>query len=188
MADIKRQIGVVRRMRAKVSRGPFLSEITKALVIGKLQTCAWITRQARISSDQSHANLSVPKSEAEVQVIINDLARVLFGKRRADQERVSDLLDKTSLPTMNEVVVRQSAMAAWKSQRDQNGPLGAILKPFDSRTRGSSLELRRPISVNSVAALNMASAWNACCQLREATNSSQAKKAAKQLATASRMM
>ena len=108
------------------------------------------------------------------------LARTLLGVKRIDHHRASDLADRASLPTVNQVVVKGSALAAWKAEN--GGPLADLLEPHDDRTRGSSNNLRRPTSVRCLAAVNMAASWNNSASLREAKTLHAAKRAANRLA------
>ena len=80
----------------------------------------------------------------QAQTVINDLARIVLGVTRADHYKVEDLLDRAGLPSINEIVVRQSALASWKAS--QGGALQDLLQPYDDRTRGSSSNLKKPIS------------------------------------------
>ena len=118
--------------------------------------------------------------------MINDLARILMGVTRADHYRVEDLLDRAGLPSINEIVVRQSALASWKA--NQGGALEELLQPYDDRTRGSSSNLRKPISQRCTAATNMCATWNASGSLREAKSLSEARRAARELAKSVRHM
>ncbi|QQP37649.1 Hypothetical protein FKW44_017995 [Caligus rogercresseyi] len=47
---------------------------------------------------------------------MNDFARFLLGVRRADRLRVVDLLDRSHLPSVNEILVKEAAISAWKAQ------------------------------------------------------------------------
>ena len=93
-------------------------------------------------------------------------------------------VDKSGLPTVNEVVVRQSAISAWKAVN--GGALGEVLEKFDDRSRGSACNLRRPASQRCLPAVNMASAWNSCEALRKATTLSEARSVAKKIAREAR--
>ena len=174
LADLRRRVGVVRRLATKMPNGKLLSEIAKSLVIGKLQTNAWVTRCARFSLGPKH------RCDRAAQVILNDLARLLLGVKRADRYRTSDLLDRAGVPTLNEIVARQSSIAAWKAE--QGGPLKDCLEAFDDRTRGSSLDMRRAASARCIPACNMASAWNVSASLRQAKTLQHAQTEAKKLA------
>ena len=181
---MRQRVGVVRHLRTVLSRGPLLSTIARALVIGKLQSTAWIMRKARVMVEDSHLN--PPPSADAMQVALNDLARVLTGLRRKDHVRQSDLAAKAGIPTVNELVVRQAAVAAWKAVRTEGCPLSQVLADPDRRTRSATSEVKKPISANCVAACNLASTWNASIALREAPTLAVAKKAAKTLASKSR--
>ena len=55
------------------------------------------------------------------QRVMNDLTRTLLGVKRADRHKTSDLSDRACVLTVNQIVVQQSAMAAWKTAN--GGPL-----------------------------------------------------------------
>ena len=75
---------------------------------------------------------------------INDLARVLLGVRRVEHVKISDLLVRTGLPSLNEIVVQQSAVSAWKAAK--GGALAGLLHGFDTRTRGASSDLVKAVT------------------------------------------
>ena len=62
-------------------------------------------------------------------------------------------MDRASLPTVNEVVVKGAALAAWKAEH--GGPLADLMEPYDNRTRGSEKNLRRPTSARCLASVNI---------------------------------
>ena len=93
---------------------------------------------------------------------------------------MADLAARAKLPTLNEVVTKQSAISAWRSQN--GGPLDDILVAYDERTRGASLKWKRPVSARCVAARNLTLTWNSSEELRSAQTLSHAKVAAKKLA------
>ena len=99
---------------------------------------------------------------------------------------VADLAARAKLPTLNEVVTKQSAISAWRSQN--GGPLDDILVPFDERTRGASLKWKRPVSTRCVAARNLSLTWNASEELRSAQTINHAKVAAKKLSQSVRYL
>ena len=147
----------------------------RSLVIGRLQCNAWVTRPARVISQ---SGLSQNKNPA--QVILNDLARVLLGVTRADRYRSEDLLDKANVPTLNQIVVRQAAVSAWRTAN--GGVLEETLLTFDSRTRGANSNLRRPVSQRCTATKNMTICWNSSKALRSATTLQEARTVAKSMA------
>ena len=176
LADLRRRVGVVRRLATKLSRGRLLSEIAQALVVGKVQCNAWVTRRVRLNPQQPHSG-----EDVATQRMLTELARTLTGARRTDHIRVIDLADRAALPTLNEIVAKQSAVAAWKAAN--GGALEDLLQLYDDRTRGHLRNLRRPISNRCVAASNMADVWNASEHIRSATSLTQAKAAAKKFAS-----
>ena len=61
------------------------------------------------------------------QRLLNDLYRTLIGVKRAYHIKVSKLADHDGCPTLNQIVAKQAAVAAWRSQN--GGPLDDILEP-----------------------------------------------------------
>ena len=175
LSDLRRRLGVVRRLKCQISRGKLLNEIARSLVIGRLQCNAWVTRPARVVP-QNGQN----RSKDPAQVILNDLARLLLGVTRADHHRTEDLLDKAKVPSVNQIIVRQSALSAWKAAN--GGALEEVLQSYDSRTRGAVSNLKRPVAPGCIATSNMAAAWNESKSLREAKTLGEARAAARKLA------
>ena len=128
---------------------------------------------------RSHAG-PVHVDDSATQRVLNDLYRVITGSKCTDHIRVADPAARANLPTLNEIITKQSATSAWRSQN--GGPLDDTLVPFDDRTRGASQNWRRPISSRCVASSNLAHTWNASEELRNAKTLSEAKSAAKKLA------
>ncbi|QQP58146.1 Hypothetical protein FKW44_003370, partial [Caligus rogercresseyi] len=76
----------IRRLCTMVSRGSLLAEISRVIVIGKLQTSDWATRSVKFSSAAKIPhNPAMTKAGSDSQLAINDLARILLGVRRADR-------------------------------------------------------------------------------------------------------
>ena len=178
LVDLRRRVGVVRRLATKLSRGRLLNEIARSLVIGKVQCNAWVTRRARLNPLQPQTG-----EDVATQRTLTELARTLMGVRRSDRVRVVDLVERMNC-SLNELVVKQAAVAAWKAVN--GGALHDLLHPYDERTRGHLRNLRRASSNRCLAAVNMADVWNASEQLRSATTLTQAKTAAKKFASSVR--
>ena len=178
---VKARIGCIRRLTAHVPRGPVLRQVAFALVIGKLQSAAWITRPVLGIPESlgriTHNGYSL--ASTAVQTALNDLARVLLGVRRSDRIRVAELADKAGIPTANEIVIRGAAMAAWSAANGNN--LRSLLVSPDSRTRAASASLLKEIAP-SYAAQNMSMCWEASEELRAASGRNGAKAAARRLA------
>ena len=175
LRDLRQRLGVIRRLKCQMSRGKLLNEVAQSLFVGRLQCNAWITRHARVNQEGEQ-----PSSRDKAQILLNDLARTLLGIRRADHFRTEDLMDRAKLPTLNEIVVRQAALNAWKAVN--GGTLAEFLQPYDSRTRGAEYNLRKPVSWRCRATANMANCWNSYEPLRIAKTIGEARTAARKLA------
>ena len=93
-------------------------------------------------------------------------------------------MDRAGLSTLNEIVVNQSAVAAW--QAVNRGALQDVLEDFDSRTRGSASNLKKATSQRCQPGRNMALAWNSSEALRRAESLREAKAVAKLMAKEAR--
>ena len=182
LKDLRRRLGVVRNLACQLPRGKLLSEIGKSLIIGRLQCNAFVTRPARLSAPANGKVDSTTRGPA--QVVLNDLARILLGHTRAEHYKVEDLVDRSNVPTLNEIVVRQAALSSWKAVH--GGALEGLLVTYDDRSRASTKNLRQPISQRCIAATNMAYTWNASQTLREATSLTEARRAARELGKSKR--
>jgi len=49
--DLRQRIGTIRQLSMSISRGALLNEIAHAIVIGKVQPCAWITHSVRLQPE-----------------------------------------------------------------------------------------------------------------------------------------
>ncbi len=120
----------------------------------------------------------------DCQIIINDLARLLLGKTRKDRTRTSNLLERTGMPSMNEITTRQAAMAAWQARKRDKSPLRELVTGTANthyHTRSQEQGLLRPPDTN------IAKVWNACPGLHDAKDANAAKRAAKNLASVHRL-
>ena len=124
-------------------------------------------------------------SSTRLQTILNDVARVLLGKRRTDHITVRDLMDKSSLKSLNHIVIEQSGLLAWKMSRPGH-PLHRQYQEatMDARTRSAGNNILRvpPLSGGNLAIYNAFTVWNASTNLRSATSEEMAKRAIKKFA------
>lgn len=175
------RIGAIKNLRACLSAGRDEKLIARSAVYGKLQTNVWITREIRLNP-----NDTIPGHEKELLVTLNRLARHLTGDKRIDHIRISDLLDRAGLPTINELVVARSALAAWTAAK--GGALSDLLQPSDTRTRSAAAGLLQPRYPHCTAASNMANIWNYSEELRKAKSKNGAKRIGKKIGRALRMV
>ena len=84
----------------------------RATVLGKLRTYLHLSLKVRLSEND-------PRTEwgKRLQVVLNDVARVINKKRRSDHVRVEELLKKARLQAMNVIVCSNSAMLAWRASK-----------------------------------------------------------------------
>ena len=90
--------------------------------------------------------------------------RLLARARQSDRVKLADLRGDVSIPTVNYVVTRDSAMAAWWAMASSRGPpLTPIMHSLkrDNRTRGATDGLlRMPKDGRNIFISNMVKVWN----------------------------
>ena len=185
LSDLRKRLGMIRQLSAQLPRGRLLREIGQSLIVGRLQSSAFVTRAVRLNSADSNNEQSQDKGPA--QVVLNDLARVLLGVRRADHYRATDLVDRASIQTVNEIVVRQSATMAWRANNGNS--LKDVLEPYDGRTRPwhqGTEDMKKAVSQRCLPAVNMCRIWNSSEALRKATSLNEAKSIARILSKEAR--
>ena len=182
LSDLHKRLGMIRQLSVQLPRGRLLKEIGQALIVGRLQSSAFVTRVARINStDSGH---QPPPNKGPAQVVLNDLARLLLGIRRTEHVRATDLIDRSGIPSANEIVVRQSAIMAWRACKGD--ALNNVLERYDDRTRGATGDLRKAVSKRCLPAVNMSIIWNSSEALRQAETLNAARSVAQKLAKEAR--
>ena len=150
-----------------------LKMFARATVMGKMRTYLSLALKVRLSDKDP---LTGPGKR--LQVILNDVARILCKKRRSDHVRVQDLLKKAGLESVNSMVCSNSAMLAWRASK-HDSPLHDLFQDLlpngctRSRAAGK-LEVPAPDTRN-LALWNMATTWNAIPDLRMAKSEGKAK-------------
>lgn len=138
VASLRSRLGVVRRIEAHIPRGKLLNEITHALIWGKLRQCAWVTRALCAPSQNQAFNSSTNK---KAQVFLNDAARLLLYVRRSEHVQAKVMAGKLGFLSVNQVVVQQASLAAWKCanlRAEGKGPLDEIATTVSTRTRAAT--------------------------------------------------
>ena len=118
----------------------------------------------------------------KLQVVINDVARVLVKKKRADHVRVEDLLKKSRLQSVNAMVFSSSAMLAWRAfdpDHPLHGLLAALQPKGNTRSKEAGLLQVPPPDTKNLALWNIATVWNAVPDLRAAKSEGAAKRVLK---------
>ena len=143
-----------------------LKMFARATVLGKMRTYLHLSLKVRLSEKDPKADWG-----RKLQVIVNDVARIVTKKKRKDHVRVEDLLKKGGLQSVNAMVCSGSAMLAW--------PLHGLFQSMTpngcTRSKAAGkIEVPTPNTKN-LALWNMAVTWNAIPDLRVAKSEGKAK-------------
>ena len=150
-----------------------LKMFARATVLGKIRTYLHLSLKVRLSEND-------PKTEwgRKLQVIVNDVGRVVAKKRRTDHVRVEELLKKGGLESVNAMVCSSSAMLAWNASKPES-PLHDLFQGMLPRgsTRSKAagmIEVPAP-NTRNLALWNITMTWNAIPDLRVAKSEGKAK-------------
>ena len=183
---------MIARLSHHLPRGPYLTQLAKGIVLGKVGYAI-----AAVSSPRLEGDTAPPSGNSmAIQVALNDVARSVSGSARRDHLKIPDLLAKASIPSYNAISVRAITIEAWKASTSTDGPngtqnpLGKLL--FNNNTsRNSTMSSRSalagkiPLPLRSKAntfVWNATSIWNHSKALRESTTKEEAMRVAKDLA------
>ena len=148
-----------------------------AVVLGKIRTYIHLSLKVRLQDQDPLTGWG-----KKLQVVLNDVARVLVKKKRTDHVRVEELLKKAGLQSVNAMVCSSSAMLAWRAANPDH-PLHDLFVALRPRgnTRGKEAGLLQvpPPDTKNLALWNMATAWNAIPELRAAKSEGRAKRIVK---------
>jgi hypothetical protein len=161
-------------------------------MMGKLAHCLPVLARPRLPGSSG----TIPEALAQVQVAVNDVARSVVGHRREGHITIVDLLEAAKYLSLNQQVVRATAMSAWSSYSSSNGlngtqnPVGSWMfgsvdltapaRPSRAATAGEvRVRTRGIVDTHMTHGLEV---WNGCVALRNAKSKAKASRAAMQLA------
>ena len=148
-----------------------------AVVLGKMRTYLHLALKVRL-----HETAPLTCWGKKLQVVLNNVARVLVRKKRTDHVKVPDLLKTSGLQSVNAMICSSSAMLPWRAA-EPGHPLHDLLASLKPRgnTRSNEaglLQIPSPDTKN-LALWNMATVWNAIPDLRAARSEGVAKRIVK---------
>ena len=171
--DCRRRVGILRLTESRIGRSN-LKLVVSGLLYGKLSYLLAHCLVVRVSSEESPSGRG-----KKLQIVVNDALRLLAGVRRSDRVKLTDLREDVDVPTVNYVVARDAAMAAWWAMASPEGsPLSGIMEELrpDLRTRGATDGLLRPPKDSrNIYVGNMVKIWNAFPALAKAKSPTMAR-------------
>ena len=96
--------------------------VCQAILVGKISTYAGHYAPVRVNECEA-----TPGRLRSIQVVLNDLYRLVTGHWRSDHVSVGDLQKAADMPTLNQMAARESVSLIWQSYTDPSGPLASIL-------------------------------------------------------------
>jgi hypothetical protein len=158
--------------------------------MGKVAHCLLVVARPRLP----RSTATIPDTLAQVRVAVNDVARSVVGCRREDHITIVDLLEAAKYLSLNQQVVKSTAMSAWMafnscdgSNRARNLVGEAMFSNADlptARTSRSTTagEIRVRTRGMDTQVTHSLEVWNACKELRDSRSKAEAICAATRLA------
>ena len=170
--ELLSRLCIIRRLSTKLPNHA-LKIIADGLFQSKVRYGACLYVRPLINEDEKHAG-----EIQKLQVIQNELNRVLMGVRRSDKIRNKDLREMTGLQTINQIAASQALQELRKIVVDGSVPelQAALLDRIQSnshKTRATSdFKLTAPLSNNRDFLSGAVKLWNAAPQdLRDSRTS-----------------
>jgi hypothetical protein len=185
--------GRVARLAQHLPRGQLLRQLGSVLLMGKLAHCLSLIALPRLPGWTKQ----IREALESLQVAVNDVARSVVSCKRGDHTMVRSLLDSAGYLSVNQLMVKSTAMAAWGAFMSGDGetgtrnPVGRLL--FDSdlvntATRATAAgEVRVQTRGVKMFVTHELQIWNSCAELRDAPTKAKANKAASTLARNSQL-
>jgi hypothetical protein len=182
--------GYIARLAQHLPRGQLLPQLGSGLLISKLAHCLPVVAQPRLPGSAK----PIPEALATIQVAINNLARSIGGYRREDHIPIEDLLESAKFMSLNQLVVRATAMAAWNAHKSNDSEAGTrnlvgnlmfgsgnalTIRPTRATAAG---EVRVPTRGVNTLVTHALEIWNLCTNLRNSKLKAKASRAATNLA------
>ena len=131
----------------------------------------------------------------KIQVARNDVGRAIIGCKRSEKRRVEDILNESTIPSLNKIVIESISVECWKALHVRDAPdlpmspLGNLLtancsKDYARRTRAGATQSLPPPTKYQVQSFTWwaYTLWNSSLPLRNAPTLNAAKTAAVNIA------
>jgi hypothetical protein len=178
------------RLAQHLPRGQLLRQLGSGLLMGKVAYCLQVVARPRLPGSTA----VIPDTLAQVQVDVNDVARSDVCCRMEDHMTIVDLLEAAKYLSLNQQVVKSTAMSAWTAFHSCDGSNGArnpvgeamfsnadlpTARTSRSTTAGEVWVRTRGMDTHVTHGLEV---WNACKELRDSRSKAKASPAATLLA------
>jgi len=151
-------MSILRRLKEHLAKKE-LRTIADGLVMSKLRYClpVYAAESLRLRDSDPHTIV-----QQRLQLIQNDMLRVIEHKRRRDHVRIADLLDDTNLLSINQATAYALVIELWKARTFNVPILGNLLERErnDERTLRSDSSGRVSTVGSDTVALNCERLWN----------------------------
>jgi hypothetical protein len=151
VTSARQRAAMISRLALHLPRGPYLQQLARGLLIGKVGYAIAAVVAPRLEGDTALPTTG----HGSIQVAINDAARSIIGKKRTINIKIPDLLHRAGLPSVNALSVQAVAIDMWKAYHGMDGPkgsrnaLGNVIFPLGGS--GASLRPTRSVMAGVIA-------------------------------------
>ena len=147
LAEGRRRISMLRLLRPRIPPEVF-PMVASGIFLGKVMVYAGHYHAVRLNE----SDVSTERSK-DVQIMLNDYARLLTGLKRKEHVKVKDLLKQAAVPSLNQLAAREAISQVWDGYVNLDSPLArtvADLRPSRSSRSHTMAKLNLPDPANTL--------------------------------------
>jgi len=150
-----------------------MKSVATATLISKMRYCLGIFGIVK-------TNISQPQCKMmhDLQVVLNNMMRLILNKRVADKIRIEELCERTGITSVNRMVAEEHARIVWQAKNNPQSPLSELFQVvMGGATRASARgdlcsTARTSLGIRNVPHTAITT-WNSTGDSLRAANSSQ---------------
>ena len=141
-SSLNQRVALLRRLKQWLPIGS-LGQIAQGLILSKIRYGLSVFGQPRLEETDPLTNQCQP-----LQTIVNNVMRLISGKKLSDRVPIRDLHACTGIPSVNQMTVQAMLMEAWKMMHGHSGL--KMFEKVDGVTRAASAgDVKIPKSVGN---------------------------------------
>jgi hypothetical protein len=167
ISSLNRRVGALKRLKHQIPQ-KYLADIANAIITSKIRYGLCIYGDTRIKDTDPQT-----KNQKDLQITLNNVMRIIAGKRLTDKIPIQDLSATTGIRSLNHLSAEDKVKLMWNSLNSEesslynvfnNGSCGRTDMMSRARTRGDV----RQTAKSKIATENLPNTaieiWNKCHQ------------------------
>jgi len=168
-AELQYALSVLQRLQPTLGKKD-LKTIANGIFMSRLRYALPVYGSAILRLKETD---SLPADAKELQVLQNDMLRLLTGNKRRDKVRITEMLRETNILSVNQLIAYGMLMEVWKAKEFDLPFLGSLLvrtSRSDERTlRSDSGSILSP-ALPEYFSETSSRLWNMCSERFKTTN------------------